>query len=207
MSRNLPMSNSELKKAIEIEPRTADRPCPGCSPSVMWARLSSQRTSRSSGNCVEVLGEVLDRQREPVGLVWTAGGSDRQDARALAAAHDAVVVLAAAQRRHSLEKDERVEADFGKFDAPLEPFSRLLENVVAAPGLAVVVQNVALIIQRCSFSGRFYWVRESEFDFLDAAAGLPASSRRFPRGSRSRSIAQPAQDGGNPAVSTFRRGW
>ena len=50
--------------------------------------------------------------REPVGIGVHGRGRDRQDARALAPAHHAVIGLAAAKGGHSLEIDHRVESLF-----------------------------------------------------------------------------------------------
>ena len=72
-SRNLPMSNSEWKKRSRSS-RNRGSTLSGYSPRVMWARLSSQRTSRSSGNCSRYSVKCLIASREPVGLVWTAAG-------------------------------------------------------------------------------------------------------------------------------------
>ncbi len=82
--------------------------------------------------------------REPVGLGVHGGRSDRQDARALAAAHDAVLVLAAAQRGHALEVDDRVEPFGCDFIIGLGQGTRLLRDFVAAVWLALVVEDLGL---------------------------------------------------------------
>ena len=61
------MSNSDLaNRSSEIRNRGST--LPGCSPSVMWARLSSQRTSRSSGNWRRYSVKCWIASREPVGV-------------------------------------------------------------------------------------------------------------------------------------------
>ena len=61
------------------------------------------------GEDVEVLGEVLDRQPRALRHGVEGGRRDREDAGALAAAHDAVLGLAAAERGHALVVDDGVE--------------------------------------------------------------------------------------------------
>ena len=58
------------------------------------------------GELLEVLGEMLDRQPRAARVGVHGRRRDREDARAFAPAQDAVVVLAAAQRRHALEVDQ-----------------------------------------------------------------------------------------------------
>ena len=107
-SRNWPMSNSDFVQASSRIRKRGSTLC-GCSPSVMWARLSSQRTSRSSGNCSRYSVKCSIASREPSGFGVDGGGRDREDAGALAAAHDAVLGLAAAQRGHAPIVDDGVE--------------------------------------------------------------------------------------------------
>ena len=57
----------------------------------------------------QVLGEVPDRQPRPGRVGVDRGRGDREDARALPAARHAVVGLAAAERGHALEVDDRVQ--------------------------------------------------------------------------------------------------
>ena len=68
------MSNSESRKRSS-EIRYRGSTFSGYSPRVMWARLSSQRTSRSSGNCSRYSVKWRIASREPVGLVCTAAGT------------------------------------------------------------------------------------------------------------------------------------
>ena len=60
------------------------------------------------GELLEVLGEMPDRQPGALGIGVDGGRRDRQDARALAPALDAVLVLAAPQGGHPLEVDDGV---------------------------------------------------------------------------------------------------
>ena len=140
MSRNLPMSNSELRKRSS-EIRNRGSTLSGYSPRVMWARLSSQRTSRSSGNCSRYSVKCWIARREPVGIGVDGGRRDRQDARAFAAAHDAIVVLAAAQRGHALEINDRIKTFFGQLVAFLDPGPCLLENLVGAVRFSFVIEE------------------------------------------------------------------
>ncbi len=116
----------------------------GYSPRVMWARLSSQRTPRSSGNCSRYSVKCWIASREPVGIGVDGGRGDRQDARALAAAHHAILVLAAPQRGDPLEVDEREEADLGEVVVFDDPGARLIEQVVGALGLALEIEDAGL---------------------------------------------------------------
>ena len=107
-SRNLPMSNSDLRKrSSEIRIPRID--LVGIFAQGHVGQVEQPADLEVVGELLEVLGEVLDRQAGAVGLGVDGGRGDRKDARALAAAHDAVVVLAAAQGGHALEVDDRVE--------------------------------------------------------------------------------------------------
>ena len=72
----------------------------------MRAIFSSQRTPTSSGKSSRYSLKCLTASREPAGFVCTAAGCDGNDARAFAAAGDAIVVLAASHRRDALNEDE-----------------------------------------------------------------------------------------------------
>ena len=143
MSRNLPMSNSDLRKRSS-EIRYRGSTLSGCSPRVMWARLSSQRTSEVVGELLEVLGEVPDRQPRAGRVRVDGGRRDRQDARALAPALDAVLVLAATQRRDPLEVDDRGKVLPRQAIVAFHQRPHLLQDLVAPFRLAFAVEEQGL---------------------------------------------------------------
>ncbi len=146
-SRNRPMSNSEWKKRLRSS-RNAGSTLSGYSPSVMWARLSSQRTSRFSGNCAEVLGEVADRQPGAGRIGVDGRGGDGQEAGAVSEAHEAVLVLAPPQRRDPLEVDHRAQGRLGQQVVALDERPQPLQDLVGLLGLALVAQQGRLEIER-----------------------------------------------------------
>ena len=117
------MSNSDAESR-RGRAGTAGRPSPGYSPSVMWATFKSHLTPMSSGNCSRYSVKYPIAAREPSGLVCTAAGIDRNDARAFAAAEDAVFVLTQPHRRNALKIDHAVEPLLRDGVAAREPRSR-----------------------------------------------------------------------------------
>ena len=83
-------------------------------------------------------------RREPSGLVWTAAGADGEDARAFAAAQDAILVLAAAQRGHALEVDDGVEPLGGQIGPGFHQRSGMLQFLVRLSGFAIRVEEHCL---------------------------------------------------------------
>ena len=97
MSRNLPMSNSEWKNRSRSS-RNRVSTLLGIFAQGHVSKVQEPADLEVVGILGEVLGEVLDRQPGARGVGVNGGRRDRQDAGALAAAHDAVVVFAAAHR-------------------------------------------------------------------------------------------------------------
>ena len=93
------------------------------------------------GELLEVLGEMTDRQPGAGGIGVDGGGRDREDARALSPAHDAVVGLAAPQRGHSLEVDEGIAILLSQRLAFLDPGPRLLQDLVGAVRFSFVIEE------------------------------------------------------------------
>ena len=98
MSRNLPMSNSDLMNRSS-ETRNRGSTLLGILAQGHVGQVEQPADLEVVGELLEVLGEMPDRQPRAGGIGVDGGRGDRQDARALAAAHDAIVVLAAAQAR------------------------------------------------------------------------------------------------------------
>ena len=88
--------------------------------------------------------KCLIASREPMGLVWTAALRDRQDARAFAAAHDAVVVLSLAKRCRSLEINDGVEPLPGKGPRSSSQARSLAQDIVGPAWLCLVVEQRGL---------------------------------------------------------------
>ena len=119
------MSNSECVKRIERDQVSRIDASGVFAQRHVAPGSSSHFASRSSGKRGEVLGEMLDRQPRAVGLRVDGRLGDRQDARALAPAHDAVVVLALPKRGRSLEIDDRVQPLLGQLVALVQPGAQL----------------------------------------------------------------------------------
>ncbi len=96
------------------------------------------------GELLEVLGEVADRQAGAGRIGVHGGRRDRQDARAFAPAHDAVLVLAAAQRGHTLEINDGVKEFPLQAIHALDERSGLLQDFVAPVGLSLVIEQQRL---------------------------------------------------------------
>ena len=88
--------------------------------------------------------KCLIASREPKGLVWMAALGDRQDARAFAAAHDAVVVLSLAKCCRSLEINDGVEPLPGKGPSLVEPGPRLAQDIIGPARLCLVIEQRGL---------------------------------------------------------------
>ena len=100
------------------------------------------------GKLLEVLGEMPDRQARALGVGVHGGGGDGQDARALAPAMDAVLVLAAAQGGHSLEVND-AEMPWPVQRRPiLDPGSHLLQELVGPVWLRFIVETRGLHEER-----------------------------------------------------------
>ena len=102
MSRNLPMSNSDLTESVERDQ------VPGIDLLGVFAQghvgqVQEPADPQVVGELLEILGEMLDRQPGTGGIGVDGGRRDGEDARALAAAHDAIFGLAAPQRSDPLE--------------------------------------------------------------------------------------------------------
>ena len=68
--------------------------------------VQSQRTSRSPGNWRRYSVKCSIARRDPFGVGMNGRRGNRQDARALPTAFDAVLVLAATHRRHALKVND-----------------------------------------------------------------------------------------------------
>ena len=95
-----------VEEAVERDAETADQPS-GVFTEGHVGHVEQPADPQVVGKLLEVLGEMLDRQPRTGRVGVHRGGGDRQDARALAPAHDAVLVLAAPQGRDSLNEDCR----------------------------------------------------------------------------------------------------
>ena len=96
------------------------------------------------GKLLEVFGEVVDRQAGPGGVGVHGGRRDRQDARALAPAHDAVFVLAPAKRGHALEVDDGEQELLRHAIVALDERPRLAQHFIAPVRLALGIEQERL---------------------------------------------------------------
>ncbi len=93
------------------------------------------------GEALQILSEMLDRQPRAVGLGVDRRMGDRQDARAFAAAHDAVVVFPLAKGGRSLEIDDAVEPLAGQGRSLVEPGPQLAQLGIGPSGLCFVIEE------------------------------------------------------------------
>ena len=140
MSRNLPMSNSDLRKGSS-ETRYLGSTLVRIFAQRHVGHVEQPADVEVVGELLEVLGEMTDRQPRAGGVGVDGRRRDRQDARALAPAHHAVLGFAAAQRSHSLIIDDRVQSLFGQRIIFLDHRPRLLHNLVGAVRFVLIIEE------------------------------------------------------------------
>ena len=148
--------------------------------------------------------------REPVGIGVNGGRGDGEDARALAAAHDAIVVLAAAQRGHPLEVDDRVEEVSRQGVTVLEQRPSLLQGFVGSFWLTLAVkehgpeqQDIDGLFRVSGVPRRCRGASNPEIALKPACFHFPAINCNEASGSQ---VSIEDMSGANPLVSSIVRG-
>ena len=122
------MSNSEWKKRLRSS----------LIPRINLFRIFAERHVRQVekpanleivGKQLEVFGEVLDRESRTAGIGMDGRRRDRQDARAFAPAHDAIVVFAAPHGDHALHVHDSGQV-FKHRSGSCKPVEQISQNLV-----------------------------------------------------------------------------